>query len=233
MHCFIAEIPGYAKTIHPCAPSAVFWRENSSDTVSPNCLFWHLTLIDRGSALWLNTRPLPHNPLRGHKKLHCTSKQPTCSPPHHPTWHIWDNTDHNNGSIPLMVKCLSVYLHRAASLPVRQLHAAQWGSLKSSGRGSDAASRPGSLKRSGHIGNTCWRHMVRIRHRVFDRGVFFFLYLNGRREDENAAAVCSFDWSDCKVRLWDIWIENVFGSGPSLPVIKMWVNPQSCWSYYW
>lgn len=25
-------------------------------------LFWHLTLIDGGSAMWLNTRPLPHNP---------------------------------------------------------------------------------------------------------------------------------------------------------------------------
>lgn len=47
------------------------------------------------------------------------------------------------------------------------------GSLKSSRRSGDAASRPGSAKRGGHIGSTCcWRHMGRIRHRVFDQGAF-------------------------------------------------------------
>lgn len=69
-------------------------------------LFWHLTLIDGGSAMWLNTRPLPHNPLRGHEKHQCTSKQPTHCLPFHPTWHMWDSTDHNNGSTSLMVKML-------------------------------------------------------------------------------------------------------------------------------
>lgn len=34
--------------------------------------------------------PLPHNSLRGHEKHHRTSKQPTHSPPHHPTWHVRD-----------------------------------------------------------------------------------------------------------------------------------------------
>lgn len=83
------------------------------------------------SALWLNTRPLPHKPLRGHEKHHCTSKQPTHSLPHHPTWHMWDSADHNNGSAPLMLKCLSVYLHRAAC-PSAVCGALA--SLKSSGR---------------------------------------------------------------------------------------------------
>lgn len=85
-----------------------------------------------------------------------------------------------------MVKCLRVYLHQAASLPDCQLCAMLWVLLKLSG-GDGTMSHPGSVKRGDHIESTCcWRHMGRIRHRVFDWGKFLTLTAE---EDEHEAVV--------------------------------------------
>lgn len=58
--------------------------------------------------------------------------------------------------------------------------------LKLSG-GDGTMSHPGSVKRGDHIESTCcWRHMGRIRHRVFDWGKFLTLTAE---EDEHEAVV--------------------------------------------
>lgn len=172
-------------------PSLLHYRENSSGTISPNCLFWHLTLIDRGSALWLNTRPLPHNALTGHEKHHCTSKQPTHSLPHHPTWHVRQHWPQQwlNLFDGKMLECVFTSGRLLACPSVVR---GTPGSLKSSGCTGDAASRPESAK---SIGSTCCRHMGRIRHRVFDQGEFLTLMAE---EDGHAAVLWFFDLSDAK-----------------------------------
>ena len=94
-----------------------------------------------------------------------------------------------------MVKCLSVYLHQGSLLACPSVVCAASGSLKSLGHSGDAASCPECVKNGGHIGNTCcsrdtWADSDTER---LIKESFSALMA---QEDERAAALWFFDWSN-------------------------------------
>lgn len=151
--------------------SYCFRDKNPSAAASPNCLFWHLTLIDGGPVMWLKTvththtrTPPPHNTLRGHEK-HQNSQQIACHIIQHDTCETVLTTTMDQA---LWWQNAAVFIY----IGWPPVHLAITCTLRVCGRfevieGAEIMPCPGEHTHrntgAGHTGSTCLRHMDKIR----------------------------------------------------------------------